>query len=119
MIVIKNQSQLNLFNIPIPSGETLRDKGIEKSIYTANKIYDQWSNQAFDFLLRYIQTVKEFMTEDMRLASIGTVPAPPSLRAWGGIIMRAAKAGLIKKTGFKTVKNKKAHCANAGVWKKT
>lgn len=110
--------QLDLFDPVIVTGETLRDKGIEKAIDYANKTYTCWSEQAFDFLLRYIQTVKEFMTEDMRKASVGIVPTPPSLRAWGGVIMRATKAGLIKKTGFKSVVNKKAHCANAGVWTK-
>ena len=110
--------QLNLFNMPIITGEILRDKGIEKAVDHANETHIQWSEQAFDFLMKYIKTSTEFMAEDVRQASIGIVPHPPSLRAWGGIIVRAAKAGLIKKTGFRNVKNIKAHCTPASIWAK-
>lgn len=113
-----SKDQLNLFNIPVISGETRRDMGIAKAIDHADKVYDKWSDKAFDFLLKYLQSSTEFMVEDIRKASIGIVPEPPSLRAWGGIIVRAAKANLIKRIGFKNVQNEKAHCTPASVWQK-
>ena len=57
------------------------------------------------------------MTEDVRLASEKEIPMPPSNRAWGGIVVRASKAGLISRVGFSNVKNAKAHKTPATVWK--
>lgn len=114
-----NNTQTTIdFSLPSPSGTELRDKGIEKAVEHANHVYTQWSEKAFDFLLKYLQTAQEFMVEDVRKASEGIVPSPPSLRAWGGVIVRAAKANLIKKIGFRNVTNAKAHCTPASVWEK-
>lgn len=113
-----NNEQLDLFNLPVITGENLRDAGMQQALNHANKIYTQWSEQAFDFLLKYMQSSNEFMVEDVRQASIGILPQPPSLRAWGGVIVRAAKANLIKRIGFKNVKNIKAHCTPASIWAK-
>ena len=57
------------------------------------------------------------MTEDIRLASEKKVPIPPSNRAWGGVVVRASKAGLITRAGFSNVKNAKAHSTPATVWR--
>ena len=114
-----HMKQLNLdFSLPEITGEQLRDNGIERAITHANKIYDGWNERAFDFLLNYLSSASEFMVEDVRKASAGKIPEPPSLRAWGGIIVRAAKAGLIKRTGFRNVTNAKAHATPASVWEK-
>ena len=56
------------------------------------------------------------MVEDVREASKGVVPVTPSTRAWGGVVVRASKAGVIKRKGFKNVKNAKAHCTPATLW---
>lgn len=94
-------------------GPVLRDRGIQQATDHAGR---QWSDQAYDFLLKFLKTNTTFMAEDVRTASIGFVPEPPSKRAWGGIIVRAAKQGLIQKVGFRNVKNAKAHCTPAAVW---
>ena len=103
-------NQLDLFQ-----GRKNRDQGIKQAEDHANQ-YENWSVKAYTFLLYYIQQKKEFMTEEMREASKGSVPDPPSARAWGGIIVRAVKNGLIKRKGYGQVKNPKAHRANASVW---
>lgn len=100
-----------------PTGAELRDKGIKQSIDTANESVENWSKLAYDFLLKYIKTHKRFMVEEMRIASLGIVPIPPSNRAWGGIVVRAKGNGLIYSAGTRTVKNPKAHHANANYWK--
>lgn len=97
-------------------GEYYRDAGIKKAIDHANETEFEWSVQAFGFLLVYIQSNDTFQCEDLRGQSIGIVPQPPSKRAWGGIIRRASKAGLIKRIGFQNVKNVRAHCTPAAVW---
>jgi hypothetical protein len=103
--------QLNLF-----LGKQLRDNGIYQSMENADSKGNKWTYYAYQFLLYYIKSNKEFMAEDVRIASNGIVDNPPSQRAWGGIFVRAVKAGLIKRKGFMNVKNAKAHCTPATLW---
>lgn len=98
------------------SGEELRDIGINQSLNNANKQTKNWSDKAFQYLLDYIETNKEFMAEDVRIASEGIVEIPPSARAWGGIFVKAVKLKIIKRKGFKNVKNAKAHSTPATLW---
>lgn len=103
--------QLNLF-----SGAELRDNGITAALENADRQICNWSYHAYQFLLEYTKANKQFMAEDVRNASIGIIETPPSSRAWGGILVKAAKSGLIKRIGFKNVKNAKAHCTPATLW---
>lgn len=106
------QNQLNLFN-----GNDLRDEGIKRSVDHADDVIDSWSDRAYRFLNDYIKSNREFMAEDVRVASINQLPEPPSLRAWGGVFVRAAKSGLIVRIGFRNVINHKAHSTPASVWR--
>ena len=101
----------------INNGTQLRDKGIKQAIDNADDTHERWSEKAYKFLTNWIKTQYEFMTEDVRLASEKEIPKPPSNRAWGGVILRAAKAGLINRVGFSNVKNAKAHRTPATVWR--
>ena len=101
----------------INNGSQLRDKGIKQAINNADDTHEKWSEKAYKFLTNYIRSHHEFMTEDVRVASEKKIPIPPSNRAWGGIILRASKAGLITRVGFSSVKNVKAHRTPATVWR--
>ena len=101
----------------INDGAQLRDKGIKQAINNANDTHEKWSEKAYKFLVSYIKSQDEFMTEDLRLASEKEIPKPPSNRAWGGIILRAVRAGLITRDRFSNVKNVKAHKTPATVWR--
>jgi hypothetical protein len=101
----------------INNGTQLRDKGIKQAIDNADDTHERWSEKAYKFLTNWIKTQYEFMTEDVRLASEKEIPKPPSNRAWGGIVVRAARAGLINKVGFSNVKNPKAHHTPASIWR--
>jgi hypothetical protein len=101
----------------INNGTELRDKGIKKALDNANNTHDRWSDKAYDFLLKYIKYQYEFMTEDVRVASEKAIPKPPSNRAWGSVILRASRSGLINRVGFANVKNAKAHKTPASVWR--
>jgi hypothetical protein len=114
-ITLKAARQLSIFDPP--TGEELRDHGIEQATRHANDQDAYWSERAFEFLKQYIVDVAEFQTEDVRHASIGQVPEPPCLRAWGSVIRRAAQRNLIAKVGIAPVTNPAAHCANAAVWR--
>jgi len=108
-----DQKELDLF-----TGVQLRDEGIERTLTHADRVIENWQEKAYKFLLRYVDNNKDyqFMAEDIRKESDGIVPEPPNSRAWGGIIVRAAKAGIIKRVGYKKVKNSKAHCTPAALW---
>ena len=101
----------------INNGAQLRDKGIKQALDNANDTHEKCSEKAYKFLRTWIESQYEFMTEDVRIASEKEIPKPPSNRAWGGIILKASRAGLINKVGFSNVKNAKAHCTPATVWR--
>ena len=101
----------------INNGTQLRNEGIKKAIDNADDTHEKWSDKAYKFLLDYIKSHKEFMTEELRVDSEKEIPKPPSNRAWGGIILRASRAGLITRVGFSSVKNVKAHRTPATVWR--
>ena len=101
------------------TGQELRDNGIAVAIQHANQVEEKWSEIAYNFFLSFIRNNSEFQIEDVRTAAINSVPEPPSKRAWGGIAVKASKAGLIRRMGFRNVKNPKAHCTPATVWQVT
>ncbi|MCT8340528.1 hypothetical protein MG296_10720 [Flavobacteriaceae bacterium TK19130] len=99
-------------------GEKLRDAGIAQAMETADNCNENWSQKAFDFLRNFAKKEPSFLTEEVRRAATksGEVPEPPSNRAWGGVIVRAKRAGIIKSLGIKPVTNPKAHMAFATYW---
>lgn len=103
--------QLDLFK-----GIELRDNGMEQASNHADSVHDKWTDIAFNFICSYIKKSGPFMVEEVRAASVGTVPEPPSARAWGSVIVRASRAGIIRHVGFNKVSNPKAHRTPASVW---
>lgn len=96
-----------------------RDAGIQVATDHANAVNLNWSDKAYEKLKEFLNTwVGEFQGEDVRsyAAIDDDFPLPPSERAWGGTLRKAAFAGLIKKVGIKSTRNPKAHCANSAVW---
>jgi hypothetical protein len=106
--------------LDIKEGRKLRDLGIEKAVMHAEQETAQWSEKAYEFLVnKFLMNHNgTFMAEEVRsAAAMLDFPLPPSARAWGGVIARAAHNKIIEKCGITKVKNKKAHCANAAVWR--
>lgn len=103
-------------NLLYLNGTAARDNGIKQAEENANRKNKGWTDLAYGFLLGYAQSHDEFMIEEIRAASIGSVPEPPSNRAWGTIAVRAAKDGFITRKGFKSVSNVKAHRTPATLW---
>ncbi len=106
-------------NSSLFTGEQLKEMGIKKALDSADEMHENWTDQAYGFFIKYLETHNIFTTEEVRLASDGIVPEPPSKRAWGGITGRLAKAKLIHRIGYTKVKNPKAHSATCTLWKNT
>lgn len=105
-------------------GKELAEVGMQQAIDHANEETPEWSVMAYsaikDFLEASPLAEGEFMGEEIRLWAHqeGGLVEPPHKRAWGGVIHKAAKCGLIRKLRIDTVKNPQAHAANAAVWSK-
>jgi hypothetical protein len=108
-------------NFDVKAARERRDDGMNRAITHAERIERGWEDMAFDFLVNvFLKHHKgPFMCEDFRASCKGVVPDPPSLRAFGGIIMKAKKRGLIQRIGIRSVKNANANCANAAVWQRS
>ena len=104
-------NQIDLFE-----GSKLRDQGISQALENANEKCEKWSEIAYQFLLNYTKYNRQFLAEDVRQASEGIVPEPPSKRAWGGVFLAARNSKLIMAIGFGMVKNPKAHRTPATLW---
>ncbi len=98
-------------------GAELRDEGIATAADHAEADCGGWQDMALRFLERYPKG--EFMTEEIRdFAYSNGLPLPPHERAWGSVIVKAKKDGLITHAGFRAVRNPAAHKTPASVWRK-
>jgi|SRR5690625_1520915 len=111
---------MNQANLPF-TGRELRDAGISLAIEHADEKINNWPEIAYNALQVFVaqNPVKRFMAEDVRNYAYDclAIPYPPHCRAWGGIMARAARNGLIKKIGIAPVKTPSNHMANASVWR--
>lgn len=112
--------QLDIFSAPAVL--TPKERGIRKAVDHANLVHDGWSDQAYSFLVDFINGIPEnrrFMTEQFRKYAYDRgLQRPPSERSFGAIIVRAVKERKIIASGFDKVTNPKAHQANATLWRK-
>lgn len=106
----------NLFST-LDLGEAMKQRGITLSERNANHQFDNWSDRAYHWLCEFIKFNPRFRAEEAReYAMTQGLEEPKSNRAFGAIMLRAAKAGLVKKVGHEAVMNPKAHKAFASVW---
>lgn len=100
--------------------ELFRDDGIKRAVDHADKVHENWSDRAFDLLKAYISLIgndAEFTSELVRnYAETYNLPHPPDKRAWGAVMLKAAKANLIFKKGWTTATDPKVHCNPVSLW---
>lgn len=108
-------------HLPFVSGQMLADLGMQTALQNANARHGNWADQAMDALLVYLSCHpgKEFMTEDLRefAYDVLAVPYPPHCRAWGGVISRASRNGVIRRVRIGPVSTASSHQALASVWR--
>ena len=99
------------------SAEQLRDTGMKMAVDHADEKILKWSERCFELLKQYIQINRApFMAEFFRQWAEKKIEDPPSKRAYGAIMIRAAKENLIRQNGYAKTSNYKAHKTPAAVW---
>ena len=95
-----------------------RDDGIAKAIDHADRVSHAWSVLAYQYVqwwLRHCKPDATFLSENIiGFATEWGAPEPPDSRAWGAIIQRAARAGLIVKAGYREDK----FCSPKTLWRR-
>jgi hypothetical protein len=102
------------------TAELRRDTGIARAAARADRECPKWTDTAFEMLATYCHIYgpgHEFHCESLRerAEAHGVVPEPPDGRAWGSVFRRAARAGLIRKTG-RYVLAKSSNLSAKPVW---
>lgn len=77
-----------------------------------------WSDSSWRFLLTWGPTTGPggFLGEDLRHAAQGFVPIIKEQRAWGAVLLRAVRAGLIERIGYTAAKDRKSHGNPKSIW---
>ena len=96
----------------------IRDNAIQQGIDHANEVEENWASKAYSLLVKFLYEIKtDFTSEDFRAYCTDKLPPPPDQRAFGGIMMKASKQGLIKPTGqYREGINKQCHMNPKKVW---
>lgn len=107
--------------IDFSAAENAKQLGMIAAEENANKKITGWSNSAMSYLEGYlsIRGSEPFLAEDVReYAKMHGMEDAPSQRAWGGVMARAARLGIIKSKGFRLTTNPSAHRTPATLWAK-
>lgn len=99
-------------------GEENAQAGIARAARTAEHNHPGWIEEALEHLIKFDLDI--FQTDDLRAWAYkqGFEP-PPSERAWGAVMRRAASDGIIENVGMQRKKNPAANRTPAVVWKRT
>lgn len=95
-----------------------RDDGMQRAADHAEAVKEGWGDTAYTYLCTYARTNHSFTTEDVRMAAekAGDLAVPPDKRAWGSVVARAVRAGVLRRSGFVTARDPKVHCNNIALW---
>jgi hypothetical protein len=92
-----------------------RDVGMQRAVDHADRVTDGWREIAISHVDDYARKRDTFLAEDVIAASAGKVPEPPTRKAWGAVIQRAAREGIIEKIGFAPAKT--SNCSPKVLWR--
>jgi hypothetical protein len=98
-------------------------EGMGRAEDNANVIPYKWNDKVDALFIKWLNDPDigpghgNFLTEDFRkYAETTDLPEPPSKRAYGSVIVRARKKGLIYKVGYGKPTNVLAHGTPATLW---
>lgn len=111
----KNPNQPDMWG----EGQRRAEEGAQRA---ADHAGQEWQVQAYRYLCMYMTNYVEdgtpFSTEDVRNRARLTLDDPPDERAWGHVMLRARRAGLIVRAGFKFATDPIRHNGISTLWKK-
>lgn len=94
-----------------------RDDGIQRAVDHADRVSHAWSVLAYQTLIAFLQhRAYRFLAQEFveYAEDVERIPIPPDKRAWGSIIQRAARAGLIVKAGYREDR----YCSPKTLWRR-
>lgn len=99
-------------------GDRLAREGAQRAADHADMREANWTDRAHGYLLEFLARHQgEFRGEHVRtFAEDRGFAKPPSNRAWGCVVQRAARRGQIRRVRFESCANPKAHSAPVSVW---
>lgn len=77
----------------------------------------RWTDKAFDYLVEHAKHHTFFTVEQVRMAVAGKLPDPPTSRAWGSVVLRAARAGVVVRSGHTEAEDPAVHCNLVTLWR--
>jgi len=104
--------------------QRLKEEGIRRSLEHAERVEPTWAQQAAEHLSDWLceggGLDNYFMCEEVRRwAEARGLPKPPDPRAWGGVMQRARRAGVIVKCGYTESHTPAAHLRPTQVWSRS
>lgn len=109
--------------MPLASdGAKLAGQGARRAALSAENANPGWQQSAYERLERFAaarkaQGVLNLTSEQVRKdAEAGDLPVPPDKRAWGAVMMRASRAGLLVKNGWVNAEDPKVHANPVSLW---
>ena len=103
--------------LAIDFARAARDEGISRAVDHAESDSPGWGELAFRYIQLYAQQHRgeRFIGRDIVLASkaYGLIQ-PPTDKAWGGPMQKAAKRGVLRKVG--TAPDPNRHCNPVPLW---
>ena len=114
------QQQKHREDAEAKAGRTARDGGMQRSLDNANSVDDSWGIRALNCVAAYPHD--DMTCEDVRRwgEENNRVGPAPTARAWGAIMVRALRVGMIvKKDEYPThrpSRNPKSHRRPQQIW---
>jgi hypothetical protein len=99
------------------TGFDLAQQAAQLAADHADRVHDGWSDMALRAFREYAETHEMFATEDV-IAASPQVPSAPDARAWGHIVRKAKREGMIVKSDrTRPTKHAHAHGRDVKVWR--
>lgn len=96
-----------------------RDEGIARAVAHAEAtVGPEWAATAYTFLGVFARKNQTFTTEQVREAATraGEVLEPPDRRAWGGVVKKAVRTGMLRRCGFVQATDPRVHMNIVALW---
>jgi hypothetical protein len=96
-----------------------RDEAIQRAVDHAEAVEPGWANRATELLLEYLaHTRQPFTTLELRHWALGTHGfAGVTNWAWGSVMAKARKAGIIEQVGTREVGDATSHLKVSPLWR--